>query len=147
MRVASSAWIVGGVPRSSPPLSTRLHFERGSGRAQRIVLVHNRKPENCHYLIPNELLDPAAVTCHHLCHLVEEAGHELMNRVRIKPIVERGKAAYIENRIVSVLRAISLGGGDVVSDAPQAGQKRAPSVTNWPHDAHQAMAPSLRQAG
>ncbi len=61
-----------------------LHVRGCPHGAERVVLVHRRKPEHGHDRVPYELLDDTAVPLELGAHGVEVAGHHLPQRLRVE---------------------------------------------------------------
>ena len=62
------------------------HPGSGADRADRVVLVQPRDPEDGHHGIADELLDRASVAFDHRRHLVEVAAHHAAKGLRIQPL-------------------------------------------------------------
>jgi hypothetical protein len=67
----------------------RPHVDHGAYRAQRIVLVRARQPEDGHDGVPDELFDLAAVAQDLRGHRVEVAGLDLVQALRIQSLAQR----------------------------------------------------------
>ena len=86
-QVCSSSVVQGG--QGALALGGRLD------RSQRVVVVPDRQPEDRHDGVADDLLDRAAVRLEHRAHLVEVAGQDLAQRLRIEPLAERRRALEV----------------------------------------------------
>ena len=85
----------------------RLHLERGTARAQRIVLVRLRDAEDGEDGVADELLHRAAVTFERASHLVEVGEHQAADRLGVEALAHRGRARQVaedERRELPTLR-------------------------------------------
>ena len=68
------------------------HLDRSANRAQRVVLVNLRQPEDRHRRVAHELLHGPTVTLEDRTELRVVAGHQLAQDLRVGPLAERGRA-------------------------------------------------------
>ena len=64
-------------------------------RAQRVVVVADRQPEDRDDRVADDLLDRAAVRLEDRAHLIEVEGQDLAQRLRIEALAERGRALQV----------------------------------------------------
>ena len=76
----------------------------GSHRAQCVVLVRDRNPEDRHDRVADELLDGAAVALDDRAQILEVAAHARAQRLRIGRLAERGRADEVAEEDVTTLR-------------------------------------------
>ena len=79
--------------------------ERGVDRAHRVVLVRDRRPEDRHDAVAQELVDRALVAVHLGQHQVEGAAHQPVDLFRIEPLESDVKPATSTNSTVTCLRS------------------------------------------
>ena len=68
------------------------HLVRGPDRAERVVLVGRRDPEDRHDGVADELLHDATVAFDRLRHRREVPAHHAAERFRVQPLPERGRS-------------------------------------------------------
>ncbi len=72
------------------------HLGGGADRAERVVLVDDRNPEDGHHRVADELLDDVpSWPLDDRLHLVEVAAHDAPQRFRVELLAERGRAGHI----------------------------------------------------
>ena len=112
-----------------------LHVRGCPHGAERVVLVHRRKPEHGHDRVPDELLDDTAVPLELGAHGVEVAGHHLPQRLRVELLAHgRGSLEIGEHdrHDLPHLARFRRGGG-ATSALPHAKQNFATSGFSVPH--------------
>src|SRR6266511_1561180 len=72
-----------------------LHRSGRTHGPQRVVLVDPRQPEDGHDRVADVLLDAPAVVLEDLAHLLEVAGHELAERLRVERLAEVRRALEV----------------------------------------------------
>ena len=104
--------------------------QAGAHRAERVVLVHLRQPEDGHHRVADELLGPAAERLQLLDGGVEEPPEDLARALGVQALREPGGVHQVGEQHRDHLAF--LGPERVATTAPQLGQKRAPGGSGWP---------------
>ena len=115
------------------------HLDGRPQRAQRVVLVHDRHAEDRHHRIADELLDRAAVALDDLLHLLEVAGQERPQRLRVEPLAQRGRAGDVAEQHRHRLALLALRRG-ADNGAAQNGQNGNSPGSSLPQAGHEAIA-------
>ncbi len=113
-----------------------LHVRGCPHGAERVVLVHRRKPEHGHDRVTDELLDDTAVPLELGAHGVEVAGHHLSQRLRVELLAHgRGSLEIREHdrSRPSAPRALPAAVRGATSALPHAKQNFATSGFSVPH--------------
>src|SRR5262249_25192609 len=79
-------------------LEGALDTERGMHRAPRMILMSDRRPEQRHDAIAEELVDRAFVPVDFGEHQLEGAGHQPMDDFRVELLTERGETRDIHEQ-------------------------------------------------
>jgi hypothetical protein len=69
-----------------------LHLKRGAARTEAVVLARDRHTEDTHDRVADELLDRSPVPLEGGAHLGEVETHQLLQRLRVDALPERGRA-------------------------------------------------------
>ena len=88
------------------------HAQRGAQRPGRVVLVHAGHAEGRHDRVADELLDGAALGLDLGAHGREEGAHDLLERFRVEPLAERGRAGDVREQHGHDLALLGRLGGD-----------------------------------
>ena len=77
------------------PLERVADLGRRANGAERIVLVHDRHPEDRQHRVADELLDGAAVPLENALHDVEVPPHHPAQELGVEPLPERGRLGHV----------------------------------------------------
>src|SRR5262249_8235748 len=77
-------------------LEGALDTERGMHRAPRMILMSDRRPEQRHDAVAEELIDGALVAMDFGQHQLEGTSHESVHVLRIQPIGHRGESRHVD---------------------------------------------------
>ena len=135
MRIWSVDVVPGG--RSSFTASSRRSMRSAARSARaRVVLVRGRHAEGGHHRVADELLDGAALGLDLLAHRLKYASHHLAEPLRIEPFAEGGRPGDVGEQDRDELALLAGAIPASATEAPHAGQNRAPSGSGVPHSAH-----------
>ena len=84
--------------------TARLISLRRAQRAQRIVLMHNRNPEDRHHRITDELVDDAAVRLHDRFIRSKKQRQQRARRLRIDRLPNAVEPTTSQNNTVTIFR-------------------------------------------